>query len=179
MGIPGMPEHGELHREVKQTLLNPGLSMSNFIAPFIDQECTEALGACLCKGWLRFMDAAALDEVTSLLRTEPALLPVPEMAEVQAKQFDFSPAGAALYRAISAEWLGPDWEDRLQVSNVYYWIEHCYSEAEAGFDDEFACTSRDAVRTGQVMPIGPWCVYWWKRFPAGFRMELECGDERA
>jgi hypothetical protein len=34
----------------------------------------------------------------------------------------------------------------------------------------------DVVRARRVVPIGPWCVYWWERFPAGYRLELELGE---
>ena len=33
------------------------------------------------------------------------------------------------------------------------------------------------VRPPRVVPIGPWCVYWWEQFPAGFRMELEISGD--
>ena len=33
----------------------------------------------------------------------------------------------------------------------------------------------DFVRASQVVPIGPWCVYWWERFPSGYRLELKLG----
>jgi hypothetical protein len=145
---------------------------------FTDEERGAALDACLRNGWLRVVDEAVLEEINLLLRNEPALLAVPEAAAVKSGDFDFSPTGAALYRMISAEWLGADWEDCLCVSNVYYWEEHHYSEDEAGFDDRNGCMNPDTVRARRVVPIGPWCVYWWERFPSGFRMELECGEDQ-
>jgi hypothetical protein len=35
------------------------------------------------------------------------------------------------------------------------------------------------IRARRVGPIGPWCVCWWERFSAGFRLELELGDPSA
>ena len=114
-----------------------------------------------------------------LLRDDPAVLAVPRRAEPDEGTIDFTPAGAGLYRMISAEWLGPDWEDELRASHGYYWEEHYYAESEAAFDDlyQFGRVRRDAIRSRRVVPIGPWCVSWWERFPSGFRLELECGTD--
>jgi hypothetical protein len=106
------------------------------------------------------------------------LVPVPQSAESRWGEIDFSPAGAILYRMISAEWLGPDWEDDLSVSRGYYWEEHRYCEAEEGFQgiaQEYLAKG-EVVRASRVKPIGPWCVRWWDRFPSGYRLELELGE---
>ena len=90
-------------------------------------------------------------------------------------EIDFTPAGADLYRVLSAEWLGPDWEDALAVSHGYYREEHRYCEAEEGFAgivEEYVAKG-GVVRSCRVVPIGPWCVHWWERFPSGVRLELE------
>jgi hypothetical protein len=138
--------------------------------------------------------------IRDLLEREPALLAVPETAikrfrinrvtvEVHETMgaplpdrerlvrghVDFSPAGAALYRGIAAEWLGPDWEDALDVSNTYFCEEHLYCES----NDElrYAVTEHtlngESIISSRVLPIGPWCVYWWQQFPAGYRLETQ------
>jgi hypothetical protein len=91
---------------------------------------------------------------------------------------DFSPHGAALYRMIAAEWLGPDWEDGLRVCNEYYREEHRYCESEEGLRGivHEHTAKGEVVRASRVAPLGPWRVRWWERFPAGFRLELEIGD---
>src|SRR5262249_14591785 len=124
-------ERERLPEAIQRAFSRPGSRKSTFGPSFSDQECFAAFEACLRKGWLQRMDAAALEEVASLLRDEPALLPAPETTKAKEGEFDFTPAGAAVYREISGQWLGPDWEDRLYVSNCYYWIEHLYAEAEA------------------------------------------------
>lgn len=76
---------------------------------------------------------------------------------------------------ISAEWLGANWEDDLRVARGYEWEEHRYCRSAEGFPgiaDEHR-TRGDVVRAGRVVPIGPWCVWWWDRFPEGYRLELE------
>jgi hypothetical protein len=79
---------------------------------------------------------------------------------------------------IAAEWLGLDWEDDLSVWNDYYREEHRYCETEEGLQgivQEHAARG-EVVRTSKLVPLGPWCVYWWERFPAGYRLELEIGE---
>ena len=167
----------------------------------ITQEAScRALETCLRYGWLRVLDRAAVDEVNSLLRSNPALLALPGTAELRLNggtyardeeglpisagylwgAIDFSPAGAALYRMISAEWLGPDWEDKLSVSNAYYCEEHRYCESDEGFEfivrEHMAAGGR--VRDRRIVPTGPWCVYWWEPFPSGYRLELELEKDR-
>jgi hypothetical protein len=167
-----------------------------------EEECRSGLDACLRYGWLRVVNQDTLEEVSALLRNDPALLavpktadcrrsnglcyvlgqhgklvPVPKPAERRWGEIDFSPCGAAQYRMIAADWLGPDWEDDLRVGKAYYCEEHRYCEAEEGLrgivqDHE---ARGEVVRASRVVPIGPWCVHWWKRFPAGYRMELEIG----
>jgi hypothetical protein len=143
-----------------------------------EEEYRSGLEACLRYGWLRVVDQHAVGEVWSLLRNDPALLPVPGEAVSSLGVIDFSPDGAALYRMIAAEWLGPDWEDNLSVWKAYYWEEHRYCETEEGLRGivQEHSDSGNVVRSSKVVPIGPWCVWWWERFPVGFRMELEVED---
>ena len=76
---------------------------------------------------------------------------------------------------IASEWLGPDWEDDLIVEKGQYWEEHRYCTSAEGFRDVVTeHTDHGAlVLESKEVPIGPWCVYWWEQFPAGFRLELK------
>ncbi len=169
-----------------------------------EKECLEGLKACLRYGWLTVLDQQAVDEVKSLLAADSALLALPSTAEGREKvcsytinpdrpgqlwpipmpdaywkgRIDFTPAGAALYQMTSAEWLGPVWEDSLDASRVYYWEEHHYCETDEGFDRivQQHIAKGETVRAKRVVPIGPWCVHWWERFPSGYRLELELGE---
>jgi hypothetical protein len=143
-----------------------------------EKERRIALYACLRYGWLRSVDRNAVDEVRALLRNDPALLPVPSKVESNEGEIDFSPDGAALYRTVAAEWLGPTWEDGLRVGKAHYWEVHRYCETEEGLQGivQKHEDRGEIVRASRVVPIGPWCVYWWERYPAGYRMELQIGD---
>ncbi|MDB5306186.1 MAG: hypothetical protein JWO38_388 [Gemmataceae bacterium] len=169
-----------------------------------EEEYSRGLDACLRYGWLRVMDRQVIGEVHALLRNDPVLLaiprtaqqrpngcsyildpirpgqliPLPKPAESRQGEIDISPAGAALYRMISAEWLGPDWEDDLRFSKVYDWEEHHYCESHERFHriKQEHLANCEIVRACRVIPIGPWCVDWWEQFPGGYRLELELSD---
>jgi hypothetical protein len=140
-------------------------------------ECRIGLEACLQYRWLRIVDQHAVDEVEALKREEPAIMPVAE--EVWGRDvIDFTPCGAALYRMIAAEWLGPDWENELSVWKESYREEHRYSEAKEGLStiaQEYS-EKGEVIRASKIVPVGPWCVYWWERFAAGYRLELKIGE---
>jgi hypothetical protein len=140
-----------------------------------EEDCRKGLDACLDYGWLRIVDLQVMNEIRALLQDDSALLPVSSDVQGRWGEIDFSPDGAALYRMIAAEWLGPNWEDNLFVEKGYYWEEHRYYESEDGLRDvvQEHVDRGEVVRASRVTPIGPWCVYWWERFPIGYRMELE------
>ncbi len=168
------------------------------------EQCREGLEACLRNGWVRTTDSRTVTEVQSLLRDDPAVLALPRTATGRPPEchyiadplrprellpqpapdwywwgrIDFAPAGAALYRAIVAAWLGPDWEDDLRVSRVYFWEEHHYCESDVGFERiaQEHLAKGTLVQAKRSVPIGPWCVRWWDRFPAGYRLELELAE---
>jgi hypothetical protein len=141
-------------------------------------ECREGLNACIGHGWLRVLDPQTIDEIRSLLRNDPRFEPVPSDVFINHGTIDFSPSGAAMYRMIAADWLGPAWEDEIDVCKEWFWEEHRYCETAEGLRDvvqEHVDRGR-IVQARRVVPIGPWCVYWWERFPGGYRMELEIDD---
>jgi hypothetical protein len=142
-----------------------------------EEECQRGMENCLRFELLRIVNQGAVDEVDTLLQNDPTCLAVPKLVKSTPGQIDFTPAGACLYRMIANEWLGPNWEDKLYVSNQFYSEVHYYSEAEEGFEHIFQFEiKKEDIRTMRIVPLGPWCVSWWKRFPSGYRLELEIGQ---
>lgn len=141
-------------------------------------ECQAGVDACLAKGWLRVIDARATAEIDDVLRGEPAAAPLPGEAVPGLGEVDFTPAGAALYRAVAEEFLGPGWADGLCLRRELYREEHRYGETEQDiFSALKECEDRrENVVASRVVPIGPWCVRWWERFTRGYRLELEVGS---
>jgi hypothetical protein len=150
-------------------------AVRDFGVPVTEEQCREAMDACLAKGWLRVIDRQGLVEIDDLLRQAPAAAPlasgmVPCLGEV-----DFTPGGATLHRAVSEEFLGPAWAEGLCVRRELDREEHRYGETEQDILSALGeCQDRgEQVVSCRVVPIGPWCVYWWRRFPRGYRLELE------
>lgn len=171
------------------------------VSTLSERECQTTLETCLQRGWVQVLDLDIIAAVQAMVGSDTALLALPKMAnylpgtcrmfgdparpgEIQyaplssdayAGDIDFTPAGAALYRMLSAAWLGSDWENCLHVSRGYYREEHAYCESEAGFvglvEERIALGS--TVRAKRLEEIGPWCVRWWEHFTRGYRMELE------
>jgi hypothetical protein len=120
---------------------------------------------------VREVDGAARAEVAALLRAEPAEAAGGEEGPDDG-DIDFTPAGAALYRRVTTECVGPGWEDGLHACKELFREEHHYSVAEEGLREDAAeWAARGAVV--RLLPLGPWCVTWWQRHPAGFRLEVE------
>jgi hypothetical protein len=157
------------------------LADREFKATISAAECRDALDTCLRYGWLQILDREAVDEIHAFLRGTVDLLAVHRSVdlrrEFQLGDVDFLPAGAALYRTISDEWLGADWENDLTVSDTYYCEEHRYCESDAGFQSivQEHVANGIFVRANRIVPIGPWCVYWWEQYSSGYRLELELG----
>ncbi|MHC5538638.1 hypothetical protein ACYOEI_10485 [Singulisphaera rosea] len=171
-----------------------------------EEAVRNGLDACLRHGWLRALDQHVLDEIHHLLRNDPALLALPKTAELRPEgscvledpdhpghfvsslaspesrwgEIEFSPTGAALYRMISAEWLGPDLEEGFLATKRYSWEEHHFCESEEGFRRNIQehIANGLTIEATRIVPIGPWCIHWWDRYPSGYRLELEIGDRR-
>jgi hypothetical protein len=143
-----------------------------------EEECRAALQGCLHDGWLRVVDGEAVDQVNALLQNEPGSMPVPSVTHCKLEHVDFTPRGAVLYRMLAATWLGPNWEDGLHVHKEHYWEEHHYCESVAGFRRIVKEREErgNTVLASRIVPLGPWCINWWDRFPSGYRLELEMGD---
>ncbi len=137
--------------------------------------CRLALDACIRNGWLREVDEAAMAEVDALLRDEPAFMPLPSEGLPSRGHVGFTAGGATLYQMLSARWLGPAWEDHLSVEKHHYREEHRYCWTEEGLQGiaEGYAAEGNTIRASRLIPLGPWCVRWWDRYPSGYRLELE------
>ena len=195
-------ERGSLMRD-KSFLYNLAeIARHEFGAKVSPEGYRNGLDACLHNGWLRVVDRQVIGEIQALLEDNAVFLAVPKRAENRPSGYrcgmdpqgnlvplpvpierrcgevDFCPSGATLYRMISAEWLGRNWEDYLSVANTYYWEEHHYCKAATGFGGMIQERSAqgEVVRSSRVIPIGSWCVFWWKQFSNGYRLELVFGE---
>jgi len=137
----------------------------------VDEEtCRKARDQLIERGLLRVIRKADIDEirrrVTALKCGEP-LYGVPRVGDV-----DFTPKGAELFRGISNELYGRYFFSEAVVQparngrTVYTLRKKRADEIAGEADGQCEC---DVV---SVSRIGPWCIYWWKAFPSGWRIEL-------
>jgi hypothetical protein len=128
---------------------------------------------------MRSVDQMVVDEIEMLLGSDDAIVAAPETILPTARgAIDFSPSGACFYRNLAAEIFGPTWEDDIVAWREIYREEHRYCAAESGLvnlEAEYAARG-EYVRATRLIPIGPWCVHWWERYPAGYRLELDIGQ---
>lgn len=139
------------------------------------QQCERGLQRCIRKGWLRFVNDHVVAEIEGLLRNDRARI----IALFDRRtEIAFSIAGANFYRSLSAEILGSEWEEDLIAEHSYYREEHRYSETPLPFRQQLDDVSFpiEAPKFSRVTSIEPWCVYWWERFPSGYKMELTFGE---
>lgn len=170
-------EHGSYSMDASLPRCIANSARRRFGVVVTEAECQSGLEACLRNGWLRLTDQRAVDEVHALLRDDPAIQAVPPDKDSYG-QIDFTPRGVLLYRTIAGEWLGPDWEDGLYVYKETYREEHQYCTSEKVLQGAVAdyAAKREVIRASRIVPLGPWCVYWWERYAAGYRLELEIGE---
>jgi len=169
-------EGGKVHRTLSPLLANVADDYSRrFGVETSEEQCRIAMETCLHNDWLRIIDQDALDEINTLLQSDPVLMPVPQVIHGAIGDLDFTPAGAVLYKMIMAQWRGPDWEDHLQVEKKTYQEQHYYCEDYYGFGGVLLgmVSGNQRIRVRRIGCIGPWCVKWWERYGCGFRLELE------
>ena len=135
--------------------------------------CNGGLETCLAHGWIRHCDEQHMLEVEQLLNTDTASVIVPfDITDYDRSELDFSLEGACLYRMVSAEVFGQDWEAELFVESPCYREEHRYCANQADVDSvrmEYSAPN-ETPTSWRTVSIGPWCVYWWKRFTSGYRI---------
>jgi hypothetical protein len=146
-------------------------AMRDFGIAATEEDCRAALDSCLMKGWLRVIGQDAVAEIEALLRADQAVAPLPEEMVPGLEEVDFTLSGATLRRAVTEEFLGPGWADDLDVRRELDREEHRYSETNQ--DTLSVLQEAEQVVASRVVPIGPWCVWWWEQFSSGYRLEME------
>ncbi len=145
------------------------------LAAVTDDDLTQR---CLERGWLQPIHEVSIAEIRAMVEADDAITPLPLNLQRYRYELDFTMAGANIYRALSAEVHGAGWENSLIVEKSYYRELHRYCATEAGLrslQEEYS-EHADVLRKARIVPIGPWCVYWWRRYAAGFRVELIIGE---
>jgi hypothetical protein len=137
------------------------------------EECRAALAACLAKGWLQVIDELALVRIADELRAGRFLGPIYGLPPVGG--VDFTHAGAELW----LHFCGRCFRDARGTPFAYTDVVHDktarYSRTWAAAVAELkkARDEDDVVSVSGPFPIGPWRAQWWRRFPEGYRIDVE------
>jgi hypothetical protein len=159
-----------------------GEAESHLLGPMGEAEAVDALQTCLTQGLLRLMGRADLEEIQSILAAGGFFGPVygsPGVGEV-----DFTVEGAALYQELGKELCGncPDEDEHFHVQDgARAHIYHPTFDAARNTVEDYQSYMdfppwKDFPKVVSVsvpVQLGPWCVYWWRRFPSGFRVDVD------
>ena len=159
----------------------PQIATSDLYGEDLTVEETQlALQQCLNWGWARLIDEPGIARIADELRTQKIFGPIYGMPHVGC--VDFTTAGAEAWLARQAD-EHPDPEPFAYTvvvcEKTTAWEEHHYCDSEQGFEEIWRERREQGTvfLSSRIVPIGPWCVYWWKRFLSGYRLELElCGN---
>lgn len=157
-------------------------SKKRFELVISEEDCRSGLEACIQQGWIRLVDETVRSELQSFLKNAPEEKPLYErdtIASTALDTVDYTVDGASLYQKIADEYFGINWDHRINVEHEVYRKEHRYCLTEAPIIQELAeyKSNGENVLSHTMVPIGPWCVYWWDRYPGGLMLEVEIGTK--
>ena len=120
------------------------------------------------------------DDVNLMKMTSDSSCPPLVPSDPQRDSIALSETGARFLIEQGPKILGSAWLDGWSVSREFFRREHRYvrnlRDVAAVFE-KYSDKSEERVQINSIEEIGPWCVYWWERFPRGFRIELEITPE--
>jgi hypothetical protein len=165
-------------------------SSRNGLAKLTYEECVESLDSCIKKGWIWRLDDAVAERIKRHLSSSaPATLlqPIPES---RYGILTLSLDGAERFRSIFEAAYGKtstfhvwrygrdDFPHGLRSEHgqlIERQVVEQYTLSEHGASwGEFSSEPGMRVdRRSEPVSIGPWCVYWWNRFPGGWKAEVE------
>jgi hypothetical protein len=137
-----------------------------------EEECRVALAGCLAKDWMQVIEEPARTRIRDDLRRGRVLGPIygglPEVGCV-----DFTDTGADLWRRL-CEQCWPDREFATYTDVVHEKTARFFrtkSTALAAIEE--SRRQDEVVAVNGPTPTGPWCAQWWRRFPEGYRIDIE------
>jgi hypothetical protein len=136
-------------------------------------ENSAALASCLSKNWLQIVDEAVLDRLQLEIRQAGILGPIydyPNLGGV-----DFTHAGAEQwFRICERLWNGGRHESSAYCDIVHRKSAHYFSSQSKAVSERDRWKGYDSiVSVTEPSPIGPWRANWWRRFPEGYRIDVE------
>jgi len=138
-----------------------------------------ALESCIRKGWATEATANHRRSIEACLNRDQLFCPLPKQSLVKFHNgcAILTLAGRDVLLAAMHDYFGPDWANCLKVERELYREEHRYCAEMDGIRAAMADypSNGHVLLNAHVEKIGPWCVYWWKQYPSGYRLEIEMG----
>ncbi|MBS0206786.1 MAG: hypothetical protein JSS49_28260 [Planctomycetes bacterium] len=140
------------------------------------QDAYQAILRCLESGVL-----VKLDEKALRLRTTVCVSPTPLVTDNhRTSRLDFTEKEARLLTELGPTIHGDAWLESWVVEREIFRRVHHYAWNlldVASVFEEYSRDSAATVKIGPIQEIGPWCLYWWKRFDKGYRLEFDVTSE--
>jgi hypothetical protein len=137
------------------------------------EESELALASCLAKGWVCRIDDTQLNTLRGLLRDRGLQDPfygLPTIGDI-----DFTAQGAEMFLGVHGEIFGLDWYSSSGYSRESGALtQHQVPSREramAVFEELRSAPYCSWVT--EPHSTGPWCLYWWLRFPEGYYFTAE------
>lgn len=132
---------------------------------------------CLEKGLIVEPNSVEIDRIESAAQTaDPPL----HSRELRQNDLELSEAGARLLVENGEALLGAAWLDGWSTSRQVFSRVRRYARDFldiAAVFEEYSDYPENMVKLGPIQKIGPWCLYWWNRFPSGYLVEIELSAE--
>lgn len=141
-----------------------------------EHECQRALTECLEAGWLRVIDKPTLLDLRLQVRAQPGMGPIygfPRIGDV-----DFTAAGARLYRQVLRELHGSSFADDHISIIRRHGREQRFTRYHRTARKELCKLRHDSSVRARMIPIRGWYVYWWHRYPKGYRIDVQRAQNR-
>jgi hypothetical protein len=137
------------------------------------QKCLEGIHSCLNKGWIQVIHEGSLLAISGMLRAKGVLRPLCGMPEPET--VDFTEQGAALLGSLHAYPSTLSCSRDFAEGGPYHQkVSHYFPNKQAARTFQDASSKLDWVTTvAGPFPIGAWRCPWWRRFPEGFRVDIE------
>jgi hypothetical protein len=140
----------------------------------------QAVASCVNKKWLVEVDHKMVRIIQKSLQKRPMLGPFRQMPVI-GQDIDFTLNGVELFRQVHQRLYGRIgsyhcWRARSEGPGcricVYRKDQHYFADLESAIKEAGSIRHRSGIiGVSKPIPIGGWCVYWWKGFRNGYRID--------
>lgn len=136
----------------------------------------EAVRRCLDQKLIGSLDHVTLGQNEAHAAIDPSSIIKPEFSKDGLNLFQ---AGIELMQEQGPLIFGESWLNGWMIEQEVFRCEHRYARNLldiASVIEEYSNSEEKLLSEGPITPLRRWCVYWWKDFPTGYRVELNFGS---